>query len=102
MDLQEFLVWLTTSGGYAAALSFIAERWLWFQSLTPQQKSLFHLAGSLVIVLVAYAVLTYVPADALEAVKPVFLLVSTVIGAWMANQFTHGADPAAKVMADTP
>ena len=102
MDLQEFLIWLTTSAGYSGALSFIAERLPSFQKLSPTAKSLIHLGGSLAIVLIAYAVLTYVPKEQLEAVKPIFLLVSTVVGSWVTNQLAHGADPAAKVMADKP
>lgn len=102
MDLQQFLIWLTTSAGYSGALSFIAERIPAFQKLSPGAKSFVHLAGSLAIVLTAYAVMTYVPKETLEAVKPIFLLMSTVVGSWITNQLAHGADPAAKVMADKP
>lgn len=102
MDLQQFLIWLTTSAGYSGALSFIAERVPAFQKLSPTAKSWTHLGGSLAIALGAYAILTYVPPATLEAIKPIFLLVSGVVGSWIANQLAHGADPAAKPMADKP
>ena len=97
MDLQAFLTWLTTSAGYSVVFSFIAERLPAFQELTPAQKSIATLLGPLAISLAAWAVLTYVPAETLEAVKPIFLLVSTVVGSWAAGQIAHGADPAAKL-----
>lgn len=101
MDLIPFLIWLTTAGGYSAALSFVAERNSAFQSLTPRKKSLVHLVGSLAIALAAYLVLTYAPAPALEHLKGPFMLVSGIAGSWIANQVAHGADPAAKSMAST-
>ncbi len=102
MDLQQFALWLTTSAGYSAAFAFIAERIPAFQKLTPAWKSLATLLGPLAIALLAYAVLTYVPPASLDALKPVFLLVSTVVGSWVTGQLAHGADPAAKVMGDRP
>jgi membrane-associated protease RseP (regulator of RpoE activity) len=94
MTPQEFLVWLTTSAGYSAAFAFIAERIPAFQKLTPGQKQLATLAGPLAIALGAYAALTYIPPATLEAIKPIFLLVSTVIGSWITGQLAHKADPA--------
>jgi hypothetical protein len=102
MNVQEFLVWLTTSAGYSAAFSFVAERVPAFQKLSSQAKSIATFIGPLAIALSAYAILTYVPPETLEAVKPIFLLVSGVLGSWVANQLAHGADPAAKPMADKP
>lgn len=95
MDLQQFLTWLATAGGYSAALAFISERLPWFQTLSPQNKQLFHLVGSLVIALGAYAALTYLPPATLAALKPYFVIVSGVVGTWMGNQFAHKVDPAA-------
>ena len=95
MDLNQFLVWLTTSAGYSAAYAFIAERIPAFQKLTPAQKSIVSLIVPLAIALAAYAAMTYVPAETLNAIRPIFLLVSTVIGSWIAGQVAHSADPAA-------
>ncbi len=95
MDPKEFLLWLASSAGSAAALSFIAERLPSFQKLDPGRKAAVHLGGSLAIALAAYGVLTYVPPETLKAITPVFQLVAGVVGAWIANQIAHKTDPAA-------
>ncbi len=101
MDVQQFLTWLATAGGYSAALAFLTERVPAFQKLSPNNKQLFHLVGSLIIALLAYAALTYLPKETLEQVKPYFVIVSGVIGTWGAGQIAHNQDPlAAKTPAD--
>jgi len=95
MDLTQFLTWLATSAGASVAFSFISERIPAFQKLTAQQKSLLHLAGALLFALTAYAVQTYVPADALAQIAPVFQLVYGVVYTWIAGQVAHAQDPAA-------
>lgn len=95
MDLTQFLTWLATSAGATVALAFIAERVPAFQTLTPQGRSLVHLIGSIAIALAAYAVLTFVPAEVLAQIAPVFQIVYGVAGAWIAGQIGHKADPAA-------
>lgn len=95
MTLTDFLIWLGSAAGATAFLSFVAERLPAFQALSPQAKSYTMLGGSVVIALAAYAVLTYVPAETLAQLAPVFQVVYGVVAAWLANQFAHKADPAA-------
>lgn len=95
MDLMQFLTWLATSAGAAAAVSFLAERIPAFQAWTPQVKNYAMLAGSALAALAAYAVLTYVPAETLGMIAPWFQIVSGVFVAWLANQGAHKIDPAA-------
>lgn len=92
MSIQDFLVWLASAGGATATLAFIAERVPAFQKLTPDQKWYVHLAGSLVIALAAYAVLTYFPANTLVLLAPWFQIVYGVVFAWLANQVAHKVD----------
>lgn len=94
MSLNEFVVFLASSAGASAALSFIAERLPAFQKLTSQQKSAIMLFGSLAIALSAYGVLTYVPPETLDALQPIFQVIYGVVATWLANQFAHKADPA--------
>lgn len=94
MDIKSFLIWLSSAGGAAAALSFIAERLPAFQKLTSGQKQAVHLGGSLAIALIAYAILTYVPPEMLEQIKPIFALVAAVVGSWITGQVAHAHDPA--------
>lgn len=95
MSVQEFFTFLASSAGATAALSFIAERIPAFQKLAPGSKSLYMLVGSLLIAGTAYAVLTYVPPETLAQIAPAFQLVYGIVGAWMANQIAHKADPSA-------
>jgi len=102
MDAQQFLTWLLSAGGYSAALAFITERIPAFQKLTPANKQLFHLVGSLIIALAAYAALTYLPKETLDAAKPFFVIISGVLGTWMTGQIAHNADPSAAAKVDQP
>lgn len=95
MDLTQFLTWLGTAAGAAAALSFIAERIPAFQTLTAEVKGYIMLGGSAVLALGAYAVLTYVPPDTLAQLAPWFQVIYGVVAAWIANQVAHKADPKA-------
>lgn len=96
MDLREFLIWLGTSAGAGAALSFIAERIPAFNALTSTVKAYIHLLGSLALALAAYAVMTFVPAETLDALLPWFQIVAAGVGTWIVNQVAHKADPAAE------
>jgi len=100
MDAQQFLTWLAVGGGYSAVLAFIAERVPAFQTLSPSNKQLFHLVGSLAIALLAYAALTYLPKETLDVAKPYFVIVSGVLGTWMTGQIAHNADPSAAAKID--
>lgn len=92
-SLLAFITWLATASGTAAAVSFIAERWPAFQQLEPRDKSIFMLVASALIAVISYGVMTYVPSEMLAQLEPVFKLIAGVVGAWMANQFAHAADP---------
>lgn len=94
MDLRDFFIWLASSAGAAAALSFIAERNSWFLKQSSSTKSYIQLGGSLVIALSAYAIVTYVPDTVMAALLPWFQIVAAVVGTWLANQLAHKGDPA--------
>lgn len=95
MTLTEFLTWLVSSAGASTALSFIAERLPAFQKLPASAKGYTMLVGSLVIAGLAYAVLHFTPPDMLAQLVPWFQIAYGVVGAWIANQLAHKADPAA-------
>jgi thiol:disulfide interchange protein len=94
MEPRDFLLWLSSAAGSSAALSFLLERIPAFHELKPEHRSLITLGGSLGIALAAWAILTYVPADVLAQITPVFQLVAAVVGSWIATQLAHTADPA--------
>ena len=94
MSINEFLLFLASAGGASASAAFIAERLAPFQALPGDRKSLCMLGISLLLALVAWAVLTYVPEQQLQQIAPIFQLIYGVMATWMANQFSHTADPA--------
>lgn len=96
MQIDQFVTFLASAGGASAAMAFLFERIPAFQALTGERKSLVVLAGSLVIALAAWAVLTFVPPATLAQIAPVFQIVYGVVGTWIASQFSHAADPSAK------
>ena len=95
MNLTDFLIWLGSSAGATAFLSFVAERLPAFQALSGTAKSYVMLAGSAAIALAAYFVLTLTPPDTLAQLTPIFQVVYGVVAAWLANQLAHKQDPAA-------
>ena len=74
MDVTQALQWIVNSGGGIAIVSWIAERLPWFQEQTSQKKEYIFLGASIVISLIAYTVLTYVPANILDAIAPYFTI----------------------------
>ena len=78
MEINDFLVWLMSSGGAIIAFSWIAE---WFEGwhlLDSSQRELFSFLGSAAVALVAWAVLTFVPAAVLAAIAQPFAMVSGI------------------------
>lgn len=88
MDLNEFLLWLASSAGSSAVASFILERITKYQSLAADVKQWVFFGVCLVLSVTSYLVLTYVPVEVLEAVKPYFgLIASTFISVFLGTAF---------------
>ena len=94
MTIYEFLAWLTSAGGAAALLSFVLERIDAWHGLSSNVRAWITLAGTILIALGAYAVITYVPKDILDQLAPWFQIVAACITAWLASQAAHTIDPA--------
>jgi|FLOH01.1.fsa_nt_gi hypothetical protein len=78
MEINDFLVWLMSSGGAIIAFSWIAEQFPGWHNLVSEQRKWFSFGGSAVLALSAWAVLTYVSAAALSAIAVPFSLVAGV------------------------
>jgi hypothetical protein len=96
MNLNQFLLWLASGGGAAIVLAFVLERIPAFCVLSSDMKSWINLGGTVVLAMLAYVVLTYVPANILDAVAPFFTVVAAVFVSWLAGQAAHSVDPAKK------
>ena len=96
MTIYEFLTWVGSAGGAAAVLSFVLERIPAFQQLSSEARSWVNLAGTIVIALTAYCIITYVPPEYLTAAAPFFQIIAACVTTWLASQVAHKVDPAAQ------
>jgi hypothetical protein len=92
MGLKEFLQWLIGSGGSVIALSWLFERWSWFQSKASNFKEWFFFGVVSAVWCAAYAVVNYVPAGVIEAIQPWFLGVSGLFVVVVVGRLFHKAD----------
>lgn len=91
-DMVQFLVWICVGGGATAVFAFVAERIPWFQRQPSTTKSYIALGATLVISLLAKAVLTYVPPDFWVQNQEWFIVIAGVISAWITGQAAHRMD----------
>ena len=89
MDLREFLIWLMTATGSIGIVSIITEQFESWGSLPSKVKYWASLAGSVVLGLGAWAVLTFVSPAVLEALKEPFMVVSGIVVAYFGGQVFH-------------
>lgn len=99
-NLTQFLTWLITSAGASAVASFLLERLAAFQAQPATRKPWIVYGASVVIALAAYAVQTYVPADVLAQLQPVFAILAGLTIPFVASQFAHSNDPVTIKRAD--
>jgi hypothetical protein len=79
MEFKEFFVWLASGLGSSFVVSYLAERWVWFQSLEFDQKKMWSTVGASVLSILAYLVYTYVPAEFWVMLSPYWQIVVGVI-----------------------
>lgn len=75
MNLIECLIWLATSGGSVLAVSWLLEQWGWYQVQSPKRKRNLFFIFSALVAIAAYCVLSFVPAEILNAVAPFFQII---------------------------
>ena len=97
-SLRAFCLWLGSSGGIIAILSFLAERCAWFQNLAPKTKQALFFGASVLlpqISLVALDLLAIVPAEAMGKLETHFQAIMTsvvVIGTLLFSEAAHAVD----------
>lgn len=89
MSLSDFLLWLTGSAGAAVVASWVLERIpAYVKIAVAETKRWIFFAVCLVLSSGAYAVVTYVPADVLQALAPWFgLIAATFISVFTGSGF---------------
>jgi hypothetical protein len=91
-NLTEVLKWLAAGGGsivIAAIASYAAEHSAAFQALSAMAKRVVAIVGGGLIGVAAWAVVTYVPAEVLQAIAPAYTaFMLSAVGA-LAGQVAH-------------
>jgi len=77
-DLGGFLIWLTGGGG-AILVSFLFERWDWFQAQTAKVKQFLMIVIPSLLGVGALAITTFVPPEIIAQISPYFMVLVTVI-----------------------
>ncbi len=75
----QLFAWLLGSGGLIIMLSWLVERWAWYQKQTPDLKKILFIAGVVILGSIVHALQLYVPANAWSAIDPWFQFVSGLI-----------------------
>jgi hypothetical protein len=94
MSLNEFLIWLSSAGGNIALVSWILERSSWFGALESDVKEYVLVAFSIVVAVLGYVVLTYVPVETLTMLAPYFTIVYAAISTVILGKTFHKIDKA--------
>lgn len=96
-DLMATLTWLAAGGSALAAaalVSFLAEKSTGFQRWPPEAKLALQLGASVLLAVVAFAVVTFVPAEVMAALAPWWRIVFGAIVAVLGNQYFHAGTKA--------
>jgi hypothetical protein len=91
MELNEVLVWLA-GGGAVIVVSWLFERWAWFQALVSAKKEALFTLAVFLFAAGAYAVTTYVSPAFLEQISPWFKIFISAIGAGVLGKGFHWLD----------
>jgi uncharacterized membrane-anchored protein len=89
MDFNTAFLWVLNSGGAAIVASFILERVAAYQEQTADAKYNIFIGVSVVISLIAYSVLTYVPAEVLAQIAPFFAVIYGAVVAAVSGTAFH-------------
>jgi len=89
MTLPELLAMLAAGGLLGGIVSFLFERFKWFQNLSPDGR--FWVVGviSVGLPVLATALILYVPAEVWAALEPFWQAVFAGGSAWLGGQFVH-------------
>lgn len=91
MNFNEILTYLA-SGGAVVVISWLFERWAWFQTLTSGKKEVLFTLAIFLMSAGAYATTTYVAPTVLAQIAPWFMLFVGAVGAGVLGKGFHFLD----------
>jgi len=77
MTLDNFLLWIVNSGGGAAVVSYVLEKLTWYQNQKPENKQYIFFGFTILITILGYLGITYIPAEYIKMATPYFAMVYT-------------------------
>lgn len=92
MEISDFLLWVASGLGATLFFSYFAERTNWFTTLKSDTKQLYTTIGASLLAVIAYAVVTYVPAEFWVVVSPYWQIIVGVIINNYGKQVFHKYD----------
>lgn len=87
--LNDFLVWLMSTAGSGAVVSFILERLAFFQKLSEEGKKWFSFGSMASLGISAFLALTYIPVETLQMLTPYFLILASAFGSVFGGELWH-------------
>ena len=91
MDTVQVLLWIATGGGAALIFSWVAERWAFYQALSPAWKQILYYLGVALLACLAYAGVQYIPADVIALIDPYVKIVFVALGLGLGGTLWHSA-----------
>jgi hypothetical protein len=92
MSPNDLFLWILNSGGGATVASFIWERIPWYQKQNGENKRWLFFLSVLVVTLLGYLGLTYIPKDVIDVIAPYFGLVYATFTSYFVGTGFHLAD----------
>lgn len=88
MTFTEFLAWLVNSGGAITVVSFLFERWNWYQAQSPSTKQSLFFGACVLVSVLGFLGLTYIPKEIIDQIAPYFgILYSTFLAIFVGTKF---------------
>lgn len=94
-NIPAFLAWLGSSPGIVAILSFVAERWPWYQAQSSKAKQAIAWAVAFILPQISLALLEVVPPEIWGQLQPRFQAILTsvsVIATLFISEAVHEVD----------
>jgi hypothetical protein len=79
MTTSDLFTWFLGSGGLVLVLSWIVERWVWYQKQSPDWKKVLFIFGVVVLGSGVHALQLYVPVAVWALIDPWFTYISGLV-----------------------
>ena len=92
MTIDQLLAWLVNSGGSIVVVSWLAERFPWYQAQEAGKKETYFFLACLGVSMISYLALTYLPPSFITAISPYFTILYGTFGALFLGNTFHKTD----------